>query len=75
MHLSICYDTIVANKTYFIILLLVEKMDVDHELKYHISSFHQLGLLNKLSKEWLVEIKEYWKDVLQYAYNINEVGT
>ena len=51
LHPGTCYDTAVADETHSIILLSVEKMDVDDELRRHSSSLRQLALLNELLKE------------------------
>lgn len=50
-------------------------MDVDDELGRHSLSLRQLVLLNKLAKERLIEMQGYWKEILQYAYDMNEIGT
>lgn len=73
LHLGICYNTIVADKTYFIILLSIEKIDADNKLRRNASFLCQLALFNKLPKEWLFEIEGYWEKVLQYMYDINKV--
>ncbi len=75
LHPDICSDTAAADETHSIILLSVEKMDVDDELRRHVSSLRQLVLSNELPKEGLVEMEGYGEEVLQYTYDMNEVGT
>lgn len=46
---STCYKTVVADRIYFIILILTEEMNLDDELRRATTSLHQRALKN-LSK-------------------------